>query len=446
MREDTISLSHHFTYKKLLRYTLPSIVMMIFSSVYSIVDGLFVSNFAGKIPLAAINFIMPYLMILSAGGFMLGTGGNAYISKLLGEGKKEHARRIFSLIVCTTFIGGFILVIIGQIFLRPVGRLLGAQGEMLDNAVVYGRIVLCGGIPYMLQIEFQSLFNTAGKPKLGLAITVIAGVMNIVLDAVLIGGFQLGLIGAAAATTISMSFGGIVPVLCFFCDRKGDLYLVKPVWDGKALAQICWNGISEMVTNISMSLVSMLYNVRLLAVAGENGVAAYGVLMYVNMIFISAFIGYSLGTAPMIGFHFGAQNREELKSLLKKSAVILSAFAVAMVIISLALSAPLSRLFTAYDRALYEMTVHGFRIYAFSFAFAGIPIFGSSFFTALSNGKISAVISFLRTLVFQTGSVLILPLFLGLNGIWLSIVIGEALASAVAIAFILKNKERYGYL
>ena len=318
MSENTIALSDHFTYKKLLRYTVPSIVMMIFSSVYSVVDGLFISNFAGKIPHAAINFIMPYLMILSAAGFMLGTGGNAYISRLLGEGKKEQARKIFSLVICTTLIGGFILVIIGQIFLRPVGQLLGAHGEMLDNAVVYGRIVLCGGIPYMLQMEFQSLFNTAGKPKLGLAITVIAGVLNILLDAVLIGVLHLGIVGAAVATTVSMSVGGIVPVLFFFFNRKADLYLAGPEWNVKALAQICTNGISEMVTNISMSLVSMLYNVKLLAVAGANGVAAYGVLMYVNMIFISAFIGYSLGTAPIIGFHFGAQNREELKSLFKK--------------------------------------------------------------------------------------------------------------------------------
>ena len=446
MRENEIALSDHFTYKKLLQYAIPSIVMMIFSSIYSVVDGLFVSNFAGKIPLAAINFIMPYLMILSAGGFMLGTGGNAYISKLLGEGKDEKARSIFSLVVCTTLIGGFILVAIGQIFLRPVGQLLGAHGEMLDNAVSYGRIVLCGGIPFMLQMEFQSLFNTAGKPKLGLAITVVAGVMNIILDAVLIGVLRLGVVGAATATTVSMSIGGIVPVLYFYFNRKGDLYLVKPEWNGKALLQICSNGVSEMVTNISMSLVSMLYNVQLLAVAGANGVAAYGVLMYVNMIFISAFIGYSLGTAPIIGFHFGAGNRGELKSLLKKSAVIIATFAISMVILSLVLSVPLSGIFTEYDRDLYEMTVHGFRIYSFSFAFAGIPIFSSSFFTALSNGKISALISFLRTLVFQTGSVLILPLILGLNGIWLSIVIGEVMASVVAITFILKNRTRYGYL
>ena len=446
MRENTIALSDHFTYKRLLRYTVPSIVMMIFSSVYSVVDGLFVSNFAGKIPLAAINFIMPYLMILSAGGFMLGTGGNAYISKLLGEDCKEKARSIFSLVIYTTIFGGLLLVMIGQIFLRPVGQLLGAHGEMLDNAVTYGRIVLCGGIPYMLQMEFQSLFNTAGKPKLGLAITVIAGVMNIILDAVLIGELHMGLVGAALATTVSMSVGGIVPVLYFFFNRKGDLFIVKPEWNGKALVQICSNGVSEMVTNISMSLVSMIYNVQLLAVAGANGVAAYGVLMYVNMIFISAFIGYSLGTAPIVGFHFGAGNREELKSLLKKSAVIIASFAISMVVLSLALSVPLSRLFTEYDKDLYEMTVHGFRIYSFSFDFAGIPIFSSSFFTALSNGKVSAIISFLRTLVFQTGSVLILPLILGLNGIWLSIVVGEALASAVAAAFILKNKNRYGYL
>ena len=446
MLSENPRLEGHFTCRRLLRFTVPSVIMMIFSSIYGVVDGLFVSNFAGKIPFAAINFIMPYLMILSAGGFMLGTGGSAFISRLLGEGKPEEARGVFSLVIFVTILGGFIIVLFGQIFLRPVARLLGAHDVMLDSAVAYGRIVLCGGIFFMLQMEFQSLFSTAEKPGLGLAVTVTAGVLNIVLDAVLIAGFHMGLVGAAAATTVSMSVGGIVPVLYFALWRKGTLYLVRPSRNIGALRQICANGVSEMVTNISLSLVSMLYNVQLLAVAGANGVAAYGVLMYAGTVFLSAFTGYSLGAAPIVGFHYGAGNRDELKNLLKKSAGIIAGFAGAMTALSLALAVPLAAVFTAYDRDLYEMTVHGFMIYSLSFLLSGIPIFCSSFFTALSNGKVSALISFLRTLVFQIGFVLLLPGLLGLNGVWLSVVAAEIPASITAVLFLLKNRKRYGYL
>lgn len=435
----------HFTYGKLLRFTVPSIIMMIFSSIYGVVDGLFVSNFAGKTTFAAINFIMPYLMLLSVGGFMLGTGGNAYISKLLGEGKPEKAREIFSLVIYTTLIGGIIICILGQIMIRPVAVLLGAEGEMLDNAVKYGRIVLAGGVPFMLQMEFQSLFNTAGKPKLGLGITIAAGVSNIILDALLITVFRLGYVGAAAATVIGMCIGGVLPMLYFVFDRSGTLHIVKPKFDGKALIQICTNGMSEMVTNISMSLVSMLFNTQLLRYAGENGVAAYGVLMYVNMIFLSAFIGYSMGCAPIIGFHYGSKNTDELKSLFSKSLKLIGIFALCMVGLSYALAVPLSKIFTGYDKALYELTVSGFMIYSLSFLFAGVPIFGSAFFTALSNGKVSALISFLRTLVFEMLCVLILPQFLGTKGIWLSIVFAEVLAALTACTAFMINKKKYGY-
>ncbi len=444
-KKEAIRLSEHFTCRKLLRYTFPSIVMMIFSSVYSVVDGLFVSNFAGKTPFAAINFIMPYLMILSAGGFMLGAGGNAYIARLLGEGKNEEARSVFSLIVYTTVVGGLVLILLGQLCLRPAAVLLGAEGDMLENAVRYGRIVLCGGIPFMFQMEFQSLFSTAAKPKLGLIFTVAAGITNILLDALLIAVLRIGLVGAATATTISMSIGGLAPVIYFSIHRSEELYIGRTSFDGRALLQICGNGISEMVSNISMSLVSMLYNIQLLAIAGENGVAAYGVIMYVNMIFLSAFLGYSMGTAPVVGFHFGAKNTAELKSLLNKSLTLIGCFAVLMLLSALALSAPIAAIFAGYDSILYQMTVHGFRIYAISFLLAGLPIFGSSFFTALSNGKVSAVISFMRTLVFQTVTVICLPLVLGLNGVWMSIIVAEFLAGALALIFLKSQQKRYGY-
>lgn len=377
---------------------------------------------------------------------MLGTGGNAYISKLLGEKEPEKARSIFSLVVYTTITGGIVICVLGQLLLRPVASMLGAEGEMLDYAVTYGRIVLIGGVPFMLQMEFQSLFNTTGKPKLGLIVTIAAGVSNIVLDALLIMVFKMGLVGAALATTIGMCIGGVFPVVYFAVNRTGILYLEDLKFDGKALAKICTNGMSEMVTQISMSLVSMLFNVQLLKYAGENGIVAYGVLMYVNMIFLSAFIGYSLGTAPIIGFHYGAKNTDELKSLLKKSTLIISVSAICMTLLSMFLRSPLSSIYTSYDRELYDMTVHGFLIYSLSFLFAGIPIYGSSFFTALSNGKVSAAISFMRTLVFETLTALILPVFLGTDGIWLSIVIAEFLAAAAAGIAILINKKKYQYL
>ena len=409
----------HFTYEKLLRFTVPSIIMMIFSSVYGVVDGLFVSNFAGKTAFAAINFIMPYLMLLSVGGFMLGTGGNAYISKLLGEGKSEKAREIFSLVIYTTLIGGLIVTILGLALIKPVAVLLGAEGQMLDDAVRYGRIVLAGGVPFMYQIEFQSLFSTAGKPELGLGITIAAGVANIVLDALLIAVFWLGYVGVAATAVIGMCIGGVLPVLYFVFNKSGTLYLVKTKFDGKALLNICTNGMSEMVTNISMPLVSMLFNTQLLKHAGYDGVAAYGVMMYVNMIFMSAFIGYSLGSAPIIGFHYGAGNTDELKSLFSKSMKLIGIFSLCMVGLSYALAVPLSKIFTGYDKVLYELTISGFMIYSQPFLFVGVPIFGSAFFTALSNGRVSALISFLRTLVFEMLCVLIPPQFLDTNGIWL---------------------------
>ena len=447
MEEKNLSeLGGHYGYRRLLQKTVPSIVMMIFSSVYSVVDGLFISNFAGKTPFAAINLIMPYLMILAASGFMMGTGGNAYISKLLGEGDKDKARRIFSLIVFVTLFGGAALCILGQVLLRPVAILLGAEGELLENAVLYGRIVLCGGVAFMYQMEFQSLFPTAGKPTLGLIIIVAAGVTNIGLDALLIACFKLGLIGAASATTAAMCIGGVVPVLYFLFDRKGDLYIVKPELDWKAYGKICTNGMSEMVTNISMSLVSMLYNYRLLGLVGEDGVAAYGVLMYVNMIFLSAFIGYSMGSAPIVGFMYGAQDTDELRNIFGKSCRLIGIFAVSMVAFSYAMAVPLSKMFTSYDPDLYAMTVHGFMIYSLSFLFAGIPIFSSAFFTALSNGKVSALISFMRLLVFETLCVLILPIFFGLNGVWASIVVAELLASIVAITMLAVHRNKYHYI
>lgn len=444
-KQMSIQLSDHFGYHKLLRFTFSSIVMMIFTSIYGVVDGFFVSNFVGKTPFAAVNFIMPVLMILGCLGFMFGTGGGAWIAKTLGEGDEEKANRMFSMIVYISVACGVVLMAIGLIFLRPIAVLLGAQGELLENCVIYGRIILLAIPAYILQYEFQCLFATAQKPQLGLGITVAAGLTNIVLDALLVAVFQFGLEGAAAATALSQCVGGIIPLIYFARPNSSLLRLGRTRFDGNAFLKICTNGSSELMSNISMSLVSMLYNVQLIRYAGEDGVAAYGVLMYVNMIFLAAFIGYSVGASPIVSYHYGAGNHDELKGLLRKSLVVISVFSVMMFAAAELLAEPIAKIFVGYDQDLLSMTQRGFIIYSFSFLFAGLAIFSSSFFTALNDGLISALISFLRTLLFQASAVLILPLFFGIDGIWMSMIVAELAAALVGVLFIIGKRKRYHY-
>lgn len=440
-----IQLSDHFTYRKLLRFTLPSIAMMIFTSIYGVVDGFFVSNYVGKTPFAAVNFIYPFIMILGAFGFMLGTGGSALISKTMGEGKTEKAHSLFSMVICVSILLGIVIAVLGVICIRPVASLLGAEGEMLDNCVLYGRIILTALPAFMLQQEFQSFFIMAEKPQLGLYITISAGVANMILDALFMAVFQWGVAGAAIATAISQIIGGVLPLLYFWRPNTSRLKLIRPSFDGRSLFKICTNGSSELMSNVSMSLVSMLYNMQLMKYAGENGVAAYGVLMYVSMIFIAAFIGYTIGTAPVVSYHYGAGNHEELKSLFKKSLIITGTFSVGMLILGEVLAKPLSVLFVGYDADLLSLTLRGFAIFSFSFLFSGFAIYGSGFFTALNNGLISAAISFLRTLVFQVAAILILPLFWQIDGIWISIVVAEVMAAFVTALFWIGNKKKYHY-
>lgn len=440
-----ISISEHFTYKKLILFTLPSICMMIFSSIYGVVDGLFVSNFAGEVPFAAVNLIMPFLMMLGAVGFMFGTGGSALISKTLGEGDKEKANKIFTMVVIVSAICAVVIAAAGIIFIRPIAMLLKAKGELLENCVIYGRIILVALPAFVLQMEFQSLFITAEKPKLGLASTVIAGCTNIVLDALFVGVFGGGLIGAAVATALSQLVGGIIPIIYFTRKNTSLLRLGKFSFDGKALVKTCTNGSSELLSNISMSLVGMLYNYQLMKYAGEDGVSAYGVLMYVGFIFISAFIGFSVGTAPIVGFNFGAGNKTELKGIFKKSLLIITVCSVSMVLSCYAFSKPLSKLFVGFSPVLLEMTCNAFDVYALVFLLAGFSIFASGFFTALNDGLVSAIISFLRTVVFQVVAVLLLPAIFGINGIWWSVVLADAMALLVSAVFVFAKRNKYGY-
>ena len=440
-----IQLSDHFDYRRLLRFTFPSVIMLVFTSIYGVVDGFFVSNFAGKTPFAAVNFIMPLLLILGCVGFMFGTGGSALIAKTMGEGRKEKAQEIFSMIVYVSIVSGIVLALLGFVFLRPMGRLMGAQGQLLEDSIVYGRIILAALPFYVLQYEFQCLFATAQKPGLGLGVTVASGMTNIVLDGIFVAIFHWGLEGAAAATALSQFVGGVIPLLYFGRENSSLLQLVKCGFDGKALLRVCANGSSELISNISMSLVSMLYNIQLVKYAGENGIAAYGVLMYVSMIFQAVFLGYSVGAAPVIGYHYGAGNYEELKGLKKKSFLLIGVFSVLMFTAGETLARPLSWLFVGYAPELLEMTAHAFMIFSFSFLCSGFTIYGSSFFTALGDGFTSALISFLHVFSFQCTAVLLFPVIWKLDGIWVSIPAAEAMATAVTVLFLAGKKKRYHY-
>ena len=446
MSKQPIRLSDHFSYAKLLRFTLPSICMMVFTSIYGVVDGLFVSNFAGKTPFAAINLVMPFIMILGGMGFMIGTGGTALVSKLLGEGKKDEAHRTFSMMVLFTLLLGLVLSAVGFLTMRPVSYFLGATDAMIDDCVLYGRIVTGFTFAFMLQNVFQSFFIAAEKPRLGLIVTVAAGVTNMALDALFIAVFDWGVAGAAIATGLSQCVGGVLPLIYFLRPNDSLLRMRPTALRLRPILQACGNGSSELMSNISSSLVGMLYNFQLMRLIGEDGVSAYGVLMYVQFIFVAIFIGYSIGCAPVVSFHFGAQNHGELKSLLCKSVLLMSSGGVLLTVAARLLAALLAHLFVGYDAVLFDLTTHAFRLFSWSFLLAGFNIFTSGFFTALNNGAISAAISFLRTLVFQTASVLILPLLLGVDGIWWAITVAEIFAFLISLLFLFLKRNKYHYL
>lgn len=441
-----IKLSDHFTYSKLLRFVFPSIIMMVFTSIYGVVDGLFVSNFAGKTAFASINLVMPFVMILGGIGFMIGTGGTALVSKVLGEGKKEKANEFFTMMIIFTLLLGTLLSVIGVISMPWVADFLGATEEMMADCVLYGRIVTGFTVAFMLQNVFQSFLIAAEKPKLGLLATVLAGITNMALDAIFIIVFKWGVAGAAIATGLSQCVGGIFPLIYFLRKNSSLLRLTKTKLEIKPILNACGNGSSELMSNISSSVVSMIYNFQLMKYVGEDGVSAYGVLMYVQFIFVAIYIGYAIGCAPITGYHFGARNHNELKNMLRKSSFLSAVSGVVLTILAIALSSPLAKLFVGYDEELYELTRHAFRLFAYSFLLAGFNIFTSSFFTALNNGAVSAAISFMRTLIFQTSSVLILPIFLGVDGIWWAITVAEFFAFILSLIFLFAKRKKYNYI
>lgn len=451
---ERIKLSEHFNYGRLFRFVLPSVIMMVFVSVYGIVDGFFVSNYVGELPFAALNLIFPLIMILGSVGFMLGTGGNAVVSKVLGEGDTKRAREIFSMLVYTTIVIGVALAIIGVIVARPVAELF-AAGEkdmtandkalLIEHCTMYARIIVSVMPAFMLQNAFQGFFVTAEKPRLGLYVTVAAGCTNIVLDALFVAVLQWGLVGAAAATAISQCVGGILPV--FYFVRKNDslLRLGKCKFEGVLLLKVCINGMSELMTNISLSVVTIVYNAQLMSFIGINGVSAFGVMQYIGFIFIAVFLGYSVGCAPIVGYHFGAENRNELHNISRKSIIITAVLGVLMTLIACVFAYPLSAIFVGYDKQLLQLTADGMRIYSLSFLVCGFNIFGSAFFTSLSNGGISLLISFSRTFVCQIIAVLVLPIFMGVIGIWASLLVAESITLVLTTVLYFGQKKRYGY-
>ncbi len=441
-----INLSEHFTYKKLIRFTLPTIIMMIFTSIYGVVDGVFISNVVGSSAFASINLIMPIIMIIGTIGFMIGTGGSAIISKTLGEGDNEKANKQFSMLIYLEIILGIIFTIIALLVLEPVAKLLGATPDMMSDCLIYGRILLAGMTAFILQNSFQSFMVVAEKPNFGLGISIISGLTNMVLDFLFIYVFKWGVAGAAIATITSQFVGAIIPMVYFARKNPTMLKLGKTKFELSTIIKTCTNGSSEMVINLSMSLVNILFNMQLMKFAGANGVAAYGIIMYVGFLFTGTYMGYSVGTAPIIGYHYGANNTNELKSLLNKSVKLLGIVAIVMTILAEVLAKPLASIFVSYDKELLEMTINAIRLYSLSYIISWFNIFASSFFTALNNGFISALISFVRTLVFQIACILVLPAIWELNGIWLSVVVAEILSVFVSIICFIKNKKKYKYV
>ncbi|MBQ0079080.1 MAG: MATE family efflux transporter [Eubacterium sp.] len=442
---DRIKLSDHFTYKRILRFTAPSMAMMIFISVYGMVDGFFVSNFAGKTPFAALNLIMPFIMVLAAAGFMIGTGGSAIVGKTMGEGKSDLAKEYFSFLTIVGLVLGVIFAVVGAIFMRPVALLLGADANMLGDCVVYGRISMISMPAFMLQYMFQSFFITAEKPKLGFYMTVLAGVTNMVLDVVFVGIMDGGIVGAAWATVAGEFVGAIVSFVYFIRENDSTLKLVRTKFYGRVLLKTCTNGCSELASNIAMSFIAIVFNLQLIKYAGEDGVAAYGVIMYVSFVFVALFLGYVQGTAPIISYNFGAQTHNELKNVFAKSMKLMCGGGILITVLSLLTARLVCNIFVGYDPQLSELTIRAYIIYSFTYLFAGVGIFGSGLFTALNNGIISAIISIVRTFVFRLGAVIILPVFLGVDGIWISTCAAEVLAFALSVIFILAFRKKYKY-
>lgn len=441
-----IQLSDHFTYGKLIRFTMPSVIMMLFISVYGVVDGFFVSNLVGKTAFAALNLIMPFLQIIGGVGAMLGVGGSGLVAKTLGAGNNLRANRYFTMMMYLMVITGLVLSALGIVFIRPVAYLLGATEALIEDCVIYGRTTLIFNIALHAQYTFQNYMIVAEKPKMGLLVTVLAGMTNMILDFVFMAVFNFGIAGAALATGLSQVVGGAIPFLWFLSKKnKSALHFAKTRFEIKPMVKACANGASEMLTSVSGSITGILYNLQLIKYAGEDGVAAYGVVMYAAWIFIAIFMGFCTGGSPIMSYHFGAQNYSEMKNLLKKNTTFLAILGTVLTIIAVILAKPISHIFVGYDANLMNITVRAFMICAIPFLYMWFNMYTSSFFTALNDGAVSAAISLMRALLLPVLCITTLPIFFKLDGVWYSLVLSELLGIMVSVFFIIRKRKKYHY-
>lgn len=441
-----IQLSDHFTYSKLIRFTIPSIVMIIFTSIYTMVDGFFISNYVGKTAFASINLIFPYIQILGGMGTMLGVGGSALVAVTLGTGDTHKARKYFTMMTYLMAIVGVVCTLLGFLFLEPMAHVFGATEAMMDDCLIYGGTCLIFNTVWLMQYGFQSYLVVAEKPKFGLMVTVLAGLTNMILDFLFMAVFHMGVFGAALATGMSQCVGALVPLLWFISKKNtSHLRFEKTRIEFKPVLRACANGASEMLSSVSGSITGILYNLQLMKYAGEDGVAAYGVVMYAAFIFMGVFMGYSSGSSPIMGYHYGAENKKEMKNIMKKSMILLSCSAVFLTGAAFASAETLASIFVGYDAALKALTTRAFIICSIPFLFMWFNVYASSFFTALNDGAVSAAISFMRALVLPVTSIIVMPLLLGLNGVWFSFTTSELLGIIVSLVFLLGKRKKYGY-
>ena len=434
-----IELAGHYTHRRIVRSVLPSIGMVLVTSIYSIVDGFFVANFAGKPGFAAVNLTFPAIMMIGSLGLMIGTGGAALVAKIKGEGYPEKANRVFTMLVQFCLALGVVMGVALAIGAPAVARWLGADAPMMDECVTYIRLNMIGMPGFVLQCAFQSFYMAAERPQLGTLMSVVAGVTNVVLDAILVWALGLGVTGAAIATTAGCLVGGLFP-LFYFSSRhnRGTLRIVPTRILWPYIGKACTNGLSEYVGSIAMNIVTMCYNLQLMRYLGEDGVSAYGVVMYIAFIFAAVFIGYNIGITPIIGYHYGADDLHEQRSLFYKSLSIIGVLGVLMTLSAELFAGPLARVFVGYDKALTALTIRAMRLYMLAFLINGINMFVSALFTGLNNGVVSAVASFTRTLVFEMACVWLLPVLLGIDGIWVAWPIAEVLALFLCAILILR--------
>lgn len=444
--QEKIQLSDHFTYGRLIRFVVPSVAMMVFTSIYSVVDGFFVSNYVGVTGFAAINLMLPILMFFSCLGFLFGTGGTAIVSRTFGEGNPERANSYFSLICYAILITGVAVTVVTIIIMPWVVTRLGATGQLREYAILYGRITMLSTPLYMMQTASQSFFAAAERPQMGMYMTIAGGLTNIGLDYILVAKLGYGLIGASVATTVTEGVSGLVALVFFMAPNGSLLRIGKTAFNGKVLTEACANGASELMSSLSSTVVGVLCNYQLMRFGGENGIAAYGVIMYVGFVFISMFLGYAFGVAPVVGYNYGAENHSELRNVLVKSLTLIGAAGVAMAALAQIFAGAIGQIYVGYNAELLEMTVHGMKIYMLSYLVCGFNIFGSAFFTALSNGKVSAVLSAMRSFVFQAVCLIVLPMFLEITGVWSATLLAEGLTVIMTATVLIRLRERYHYL